>query len=115
MPKIAAVALVTVALLIAAAEPVRAQAACTPLEPVNSWQSTGDLTTAPVTIAGTYARLDVETEKQVCIRTKRLDGMLLKGECMQQSGSTYVYGGPGTTYFEFSSLGAWSARLTDMP
>lgn len=82
--------------------------------PIASWSGSGDKTTEPVALKGSRARLDIQLSRQVCIRVTRPDGTYVKSECPGQSGATYFYLRPGTYVFAFSTIGPWSATVTDL-
>lgn len=86
---------------------------------VGSWSGTGDKTTEPITLQGSSARVDITVgtghANQVCAAFKRKDGTHVRGECLQRSGTTHLYAGPGTYYVQLSVIGPWSMTMTDLP
>lgn len=101
---------------LAAAPPARSSPKLDGPVVLGSWSSTGDMTTPPITVKGSSLRLNVTLDRQLCIRVKQRDGTHVRGECPQQSGTTYFYLTPGTYYLQFSSpFGPWSVLATDLP
>lgn len=91
---------------------------------VGTWSAPGsDLTTPPITLAGSSARLDYRIAQikggsiaQLCVYVRKRDGSLGKADCLQENGTTQLYLPPGAYYLEVrSTSGPWSLTLTDLP